>query len=50
MKRIVILVTLMIIAITSCSYLDEAREEMNERRVECRYNKRKEIKNYRYIN
>ena len=50
MKRIVILVTLMIIAITSCSYLDEAREEMNERGVECRYNKRGGVENCRYIN
>ena len=27
--------------VASCSYLDAAREEMNERGVECRYNKRK---------
>ena len=36
--------------VASFSYLDAAREEMNERRVECRYNRRGGVENCRYMN
>ena len=32
------------------SYLDAAREEMNERRVEYRYDRRGGVENCRYVN
>nr|WP_314115157.1 hypothetical protein [uncultured Leptotrichia sp.] len=49
MKRIIILI-ISVMTVASCSYLDAAREEMNERGVECRYNRRGRVENCRYMN
>ena len=54
MKKIIILIIL-VMAIFNCTERDlmimrEADREMNERGVECRYNKRGGVENCRYIN
>ena len=48
MKRIIILI-ISVMTVASCSYLDAAREEMNERGVKCRYNRRGGVENCRYM-
>ena len=49
MKKIIILIIL-IGAIFSCAEIAASRERINERGVECRYNKRGGLENCRFIN
>ena len=49
MKKIFMLLIILMIII-GCADIASSRERMRQRGIECRYNKRGGVENYRYIN